>query len=62
MRCRFPVKTESVLRIKIPKADGNPDSRGYGYQVGGCLERLEVFCGVAVGNSGRMREILGSRN
>ena len=28
-----PVKIESVLRIKIPKADGNPDSRVYGYNV-----------------------------
>ena len=24
---------ESVLRIKIPKADGNPDTRVYGYNV-----------------------------
>ncbi len=28
-----PVKKESVLRVRIPKADGNPDSRVYGYNV-----------------------------
>ena len=28
-----PVQDETVLRIKIPKADGNPDSRIYGFNV-----------------------------
>ena len=28
-----PVQSESVLRIRIPKADGNPKSRMYGYNI-----------------------------